>query len=91
MAAKVQSDKLMSDMGVLMKQRCGTEFLHAEKMSPTGIHQFLLNVYEVQTVDVSAVRRWVVYFSSDNVNMKYKSFLQAWQQALAHRWQNMYS
>ena len=32
------SDKMMSDMGVCMKQRCGTEFLHPEKMAPIDVH-----------------------------------------------------
>jgi hypothetical protein len=31
MAAEGQSDKMASDMEVRMKQRCVTEFLHAEK------------------------------------------------------------
>ena len=38
MAAKGQSDRKASDMEVRMKQRCDTEFLHAEKMAPIGIH-----------------------------------------------------
>ena len=33
-----QSDQMVSDVEVLMKQRCVTEFLHAEKMAPTDIH-----------------------------------------------------
>ena len=31
MAAEGQSDKMVSDMEVCMKQRCGTELFHAEK------------------------------------------------------------
>ena len=31
MAEKGQSDKMVSDMEVCMKQRCGIEFFHAEK------------------------------------------------------------
>ena len=31
MAAEGQSDKMVSDMEVCMKQRCVIEFLHAEK------------------------------------------------------------
>ena len=56
MAAEGQSDKMVSDMKVLMKQRGGTEFLHVEMMTPTDIHQFLLNVYGEQTVDKNTVR-----------------------------------
>ena len=32
------ADKMVSDVEVWMKQRCVTEFLHAEKMAPAGIH-----------------------------------------------------
>jgi len=38
-AAEEQPDSMASDMDVHMKQRCGTEILHAEKMAPTDIHQ----------------------------------------------------
>ena len=34
MAAEGQSDAITSDMGVQMKQRCVTEFLHLEKKGP---------------------------------------------------------
>jgi len=44
MAAEGQSDKMVSDMEVCMKQRCVIEFLHAEKIAPTDIDQSLLNV-----------------------------------------------
>ena len=55
--------RMVSGMEVSLKQRCITEFLHAEKMVPTDIHQHLLNIYGDQTVDVSTVRQWVVHFS----------------------------
>ena len=64
MTAEGQSDKMVSDMEVCMKQRYVIEFLHAEKMAPNDIHQRLLNIYGDQTVDVSTVRRQVVRFSS---------------------------
>ena len=64
--AEGQSDKMVSDMEVCMKQRCVTEFLHAEKMAPIDIHQHLLNIYGDQTVDVSTVRWWVVHFRTAN-------------------------
>ena len=57
---------MASDREAWMKQRCVTEFLHAEKMAPTDIHWCLLNVDGNQKVDVSTVRRWVVCFSSGN-------------------------
>ena len=44
MAAEGQSDTMASDMEVQMKQRCVTEILCVEKMTPTDIHQHLLNV-----------------------------------------------
>ena len=53
MAAEGQSDKMVSDMEVHVKQRCVTEFLHAEKMAPTDIHLCLLNIYGDQTVHVN--------------------------------------
>ena len=59
MTAEGQSDKMASDMEVRMKQMCVIEFLHAEKIAPSDIHQRLLNVYGDQTVDVSTVGRLV--------------------------------
>ena len=56
------------DMEVCMEQRCVIEFLQAEKMAPIDIHQHLLNIYGDQTMDVSTVRWWVVYFSSGSSN-----------------------
>ena len=38
MAAEGQSDKMETDMGVKMKQRYITEFLHVEKMVSIDIH-----------------------------------------------------
>ena len=64
-AAQGQSDTVVSDMEVCVKQRYGTEFLHAEIIAHTDIHWYLLNIYGDQSVDVSAVRWWVVRFSSD--------------------------
>ena len=66
MAAKGQSDKMASDMEVPTKQTFVIEFLHAEKMAPTDIRQYLLNIHGDQTVDVSTVRQWVVCFSSSD-------------------------
>jgi len=63
MAAEGQSDKMVSDMEVHMEQSCMTEFLHVEKIAPIDIYQYLLNVDEDKTVDVSTVRQWVVCFS----------------------------
>jgi len=50
-------------MEVHMKQRCLIEFLHAEKIAPTGIHQCLLNGEDDQTVDMRTVR----HFSRDDI------------------------
>jgi hypothetical protein len=38
MAAEEQSRKMASHMEVCMKQRCVTEFLHAEENAPIDIH-----------------------------------------------------
>jgi hypothetical protein len=43
-AAEEQSGKLVPHMGVRMKQRRVTGFLHAENMAPVDIHRSL-NVY----------------------------------------------
>jgi len=65
MAAEGQSDKMVSHMKVHMKQSGQIEFFQEEKkMVPIDIHWHLLNVYGDQTVHMSTVRRWVVYFSS---------------------------
>jgi len=44
MAAEGQSDRMVSDMEVHVKQRGGIEFLYGEKMLPTDIHRCLLNI-----------------------------------------------
>lgn len=49
-------DKLVSDMGVHMKQICVTKFLYEENMAPINIHGHLLYIYGDQTVDVGMVR-----------------------------------
>jgi len=64
MATEGLSDKLTTNMEVHMKQRCVTEFLHAERNAPMDIHQRLLKVYGDQTVVVSTVRVWVVHSGS---------------------------
>jgi len=55
MEAEGQPDKMGSDKDMHMKQRCGMEFLHVEKMAFTDIHWHLLNVYGEWAVDVSPV------------------------------------
>jgi len=67
-----QSDQIKSDMEACLKQRCGVEFLHAEKIAPTDVHECLLNISGDETVDLSTVRWWVVCFSSVNSNVKDK-------------------
>ena len=67
-----ESDKMVSDVKVQMKQRGGIEFFHAENIASIDIHQYLWNVYGNQTVNVSTVRQWVMHLSSSNSNMKYK-------------------
>jgi len=52
---------MVSDVKVQVTQRCGFEFLHKEKMTPTGIHLHLLTIYGDQTMDVSTVRQGGVY------------------------------
>ena len=50
MAAEGQSDKMMSDIEVHMKQKCVTEFFSEEKITHTEVYWCLLNVYGNQTV-----------------------------------------
>jgi len=71
-AAEGQSDKLVCDMEVPMKQMCVIEFLHEEKMAPIDINQRLLNIHGDQTVDVNTVRECVVCFRIDDSDMKGK-------------------
>ena len=52
-AAEGQTDRMVSDMEVHMKQSFATDFLHMEKRGPSGVHQCLLNIYGDQRVDVS--------------------------------------
>ena len=68
MVAEGQSDKVVSNMEVRMKQVYVTEFLHVEKMAAIVIHSCVLNIVGDHTVDVSTVRRWVLCFSSGNTN-----------------------
>jgi len=58
----VVAAEVESEMEEPMKQRSVIE----KKMVPIGIHQCFLNSYGDQTVDVSAVRWWVLCFSSGN-------------------------
>ena len=51
------------NMEVWIEQSCVTEFLHEEKIAPTGTQRHLLKVSGNQTADVSTVR-WVVHFSN---------------------------
>jgi len=69
MAAEGQSDTMVSAIEVRMKERCGIEFLHVEKMAPTDIHRHLLNVFGGQRVNMSTVRQWVMRFSSIMVTL----------------------
>jgi len=45
MTVEGQSDRMTSYMKVLIKQRCGIEFFHVEKMAHIDINWCLLNVY----------------------------------------------
>ena len=72
MAAEGWSDTMVFDMEMWVKQRCGIEFLHVEKIVPTDIHRCLLNVSGDQTVDMSTVRWWAMCFSSGNSGVKGK-------------------
>lgn len=70
-----QSDKMASETEVCMKHKCITELLHVEKMAPTDIHQWLLNIYGDQTMKVSRLKYWVLHFSNNAVIATVKSLL----------------
>ena len=59
-------------MGVGMKLKCVIKSLHVEIIIPIDFHQYLLYVYEDQTVDVSTVRWEVVHFSGGDSDMNGK-------------------
>ena len=65
-----QSHKVVSDVGVCMKQRSVIEFFHVEKTAPTATHWCLLNFSGEQIVDVSAVVWWVMRLSSGDRDIK---------------------
>ena len=71
MAAEDQSDQMVSNMEVQMKQRHVIEFLHEEEIAPPDIHHCFLDIYGDQTADV---RWWVLSFSSGDNNMKNKPY-----------------
>jgi len=90
-AAERQSDRMVSDMEMWMKQRCVTESLHAEKMTPTDIHQHLLYFYGDQAVDVSTVSSgWcvsaagIVMWNTSHVPVGHVDFYKQDMQALVH-------
>ena len=56
MAVEGHPEKMVSDMEVCRKKRCGMEFLHVEKMVPMDTRKYLLNISEDQAVDVSMRR-----------------------------------
>ena len=74
LAAEGQSDTLVSDMEVQMKQRCVTELLHAEKID---IHRCLLNDNGDQPMDVSTVMWWIAAVVTFNGADIYKHGMQA--------------
>ena len=56
MAVEGHSDIRASDMEVSMNQKDLTELHHEEEIAATDIHQYWMNIYRDQTVDVSTVR-----------------------------------
>jgi len=88
MAAEEQSDRMASDMEKHMKQWCVTEPHHVEKMAPTDVPQWLMNVYG-DHVDVCMVYWWVLHFSSGDrewVTSAGVDFDECSMQTLVHSW-----
>ena len=82
MAAEGQSDKMVSDMEVCMKQKCVIEFLCVEKKAPTDIHLGWLRPncgYEYNGV----FQQW---WQQQWVTSTGASFDEHDMQALVHRW-----
>ena len=87
MAAQGQSNKMMSNVEVHMKQRCVTEILQAEK-NCTHWHSSMLAEYLWRPN--STVMQWVLYFSvgdSDSVTSTGADFCKHGMKAVVHRWQ----
>ena len=80
-----QFDEIMSEMEVLMKQRCGIVFLYVEKIAPTDIYQCLLSISGDQTMDVSTVRWWVVCSSKGDTGSG-ADFYKFAMQDVVHCW-----
>jgi len=95
MAAEWQSDTMVSDVEVQMKEKCGIVYLHAEKMAPLTFINACSMFRETKTVGVSTVRQWGVRFRSGDTNTKDKihvldghaEFYKHGLEALAHHWQ----
>ena len=87
-------------MEVCMKQRYVLEFLHADKMAPTDIHQCSLTVYGDQTEDVSTVRvgcvfqkwqqqQWVIFAGADFCKYDTLALVQHWQKNIVNCFYNV--
>jgi len=48
MAAEGHFEKMMSGKELPMKERCGIEFLHAERITSIDVHWHLLNVLKTR-------------------------------------------
>jgi len=67
---------MVSNMEVHMEQRCVVEFLHADKIVPTDLHQSLSNISGDQTDGVSTVRQCVSALGTVG-HLRWCRFLQA--------------
>ena len=94
LAAERQSDWMVSDTEMCMKQRCGTEFLHAEKIHPlTFINicwTFLGTKQQMWTqrcggccVSAMVTATW----KSSHIPESHANFHKSGMQALVHHWQ----
>lgn len=73
MAAEGQSDKIVSDLEVWMKKRNEENWIPPRRKSCTLWHSLMFAEHlPNQTIDVSSVRWWVMYFSSGNINVNDK-------------------
>ena len=69
------------------------DFSVRKKNAPVAINQHFLNVYGCQTVDVSTVKQWMVFFSDGSSSVKdihvldgHADFYESSMQAFVHCW-----
>ena len=84
MAAKRQSDRMVFDVEMCIKQRCVTKLFYAKKMAPIDSHQYLLNICGNQTVDMSTV----IYGDILVCARRFINYIERWLEEVLKKWEN---